>query len=176
MDRKDEQVERKLLELETAVDKEASEAHKLSVENPSSEVTKVTEAQVNSELCYFSGLALIGLGFLMLFQHVKVSTGMFSALGLGGGGFGLLMIPLLVGIALIMYDSKNKIGWGILVLTCVLILFAVLSALIMNFPTISLLGLIMMLVPFAAGAALILKGVGGPKALHEKLKEHGYLK
>jgi hypothetical protein len=174
MDSKDQEIERKLLELETSVEKE--EEHKVTVEDKTTALTKMSQTEMNSELCYFSGLALVALGFLLLFQHVKVTTGMFAAMGLGGGGFGLLMIPLLVGITWIMYDSKSKVGWGIIALTCALIFFSVLSALIMNFPSISLLGLIMMLVPFAAGAALILKGVGGPKAVQARLKEHGYLK
>jgi hypothetical protein len=112
----------------------------------------------------------------MLFQHVRVGTGIFSMLGIGGQGFGLLMIPLLVGIGWILYDARSRVGWAITSITCLVICFSVLSGLIMSFPSTSLLGLVFMLLPFAVGGMLLFKGLGGPQGVKEKLKKEGLIK
>lgn len=101
---------------------------------------------------------------------------MLAGLGFGGQGFGLLLIPMLIGIGWIMYDAKSRIAWMLLSLTCVVIFFTILSGLIMTFPTTSLLGLIIMLLPFALGGMLLLKGLGGPDGVREKLKKEGLIK
>jgi hypothetical protein len=113
---------------------------------------------------------------LMLFNHVRVGTGFFQMLGIGGGGFGLLMIPLLVGIGWAFYDSKSKWGWTVMAFSVGLIFFSILSSLVMSFPGISLLGLIMMLAPLAFGGALLLKSMGGPKGVEQKLREERLIK
>src|SRR6516225_31043 len=141
MDRQKDQVERKLIELETAVESEPS--HSVTVPESSTDLKAELTTDVKSELFVFGGIVSIVLGLFMLFQHVKVTTGFMSALGLGGQGFGLLMIPLLIGIGWIMYDAKSLMGWAITVVSCLVIFFTVLSGLIMTFPTTSLLGLIM---------------------------------
>ena len=106
----------------------------------------------------------------MFFNHVHVGTGFLQALGWGGGGFGLILIPLIFGLGWLMYDSKNKVAWLLNSVVCGVIIFSVLSSLIMTFPTTTLLGVIILLLPFAAGGALLLKGAGGPKGLENKLK------
>jgi len=39
-----------------------------------------------------------------------------------------------------------------------------------------LLGLIMMLLPFAVGGVLLLRGLGGPKGVKERLRKEGLIK
>jgi hypothetical protein len=90
-------------------------------------------------------------------------------LGMGGGGFGLLLIPLIFGIGWLIYDVKSRWAWLVTAAVTGVIIFSVLNSLVLNFPQISLLGLVMLLLPFAAGGALLLKGVGGPKAIKEKM-------
>lgn len=173
MNRKEEEIKKKLLELETTVLKEspgqlASEQKSTTLKSGGSETPSTT---VKSDLCYFGGLGLIGVGLLMFFQHVSVgSGGLFAMLGLGGGGFGLLLIPLMLGIGWMFYDSKSRAGWMITAGSCALIFFAVLSSLRMTFANMSLLSTIIMLLPFAIGGALLLKGMGGPKGVEEALK------
>jgi hypothetical protein len=94
-----------------------------------------------------------------------------NLLGMGGGGFGLFMIPLLVGFGWMVYDPKNKIAWVLSGGICLLMVLAVLASLVMSFPQMPLMQLIMMLAPFAIGGALLLKGVGGHKAIESKLKK-----
>jgi len=179
MNKKDEQIEQKLIELEARVVDE--EKTSLSSKPASSGVSVTSsniepQVDVGRDLQFFAGLGLIFTGLLMLFNHVHVGTGFFAMMGLGGGGFGLLMIPLLVGIGWAFYDSKSKWGWTIISCTVGLIFFSILSSLVMSFPGISLLGLIMMLAPLAFGGALLLKSVGGPKGVQQKLREERLIK
>lgn len=176
MNRKEEEIKKKLMELESTVLKESpgSSSNQL-MQDQKSTAFKASESQtpsttVKSDLCYFGGLGLIGCGILMLFQHVTVGSGFMGLLGMGSGGFGLLLIPLLVGIGWMFYDSKSRAGWMITAGSCALIFFAVISSLKMNFPNLSLLSTVMMLLPFAFGGALLLKGMGGPKGVEEALK------
>lgn len=173
MNRKEEEIKKKLLELETSVLKESSGP--LASDSKSTTLTtgrsQTPATTVKSDLCYFGGIALIGIGVLMMFQHVTVGTGFMGMLGLRGGGFGLLLVPLMVGIGWMFYDSKSRAGWMITAASCALIFFSILSSLTMNFASIPLLSMVMMLLPFAIGGALLLKGMGGPKGVEDVLKK-----
>ncbi|MBX9949020.1 MAG: hypothetical protein K2Y39_07650 [Candidatus Obscuribacterales bacterium] len=173
MNRKEEEIKKKLLELETSVLKESP--GQLASDSKSTTLTtggsQTPATSVKSDLCYFTGLGLIGVGILMMFQHVTIGSGFLGMLGFGGGGFGLLLIPLMLGIGWMFYDSKSRAGWMITAGSCALIFFAILSSLRMNFANIPLLTLIMMLLPFAIGGALLLKGMGGPKGVEDALKK-----
>jgi hypothetical protein len=179
MNKKDEQIERKIIELEASVASQ-TERGVADLRRPSSDLVAGTSSaggsNVKTDLYYFAGLGLILTSVLLFFNHIHVGTGFLALLGMGGGGFGLLLIPLLIGIGWVFYDYKNKIGWAILAAACGLVFFSCLSSLLMTFPSISLLGLIMMLVPLALGSALLLKSVGGPAALKDKIRDENLLK
>jgi hypothetical protein len=181
MNKKDEEIQRKLLELEATVLKEAppppslptARQHSTAMTSLGQGATgsnaRVPATTVGQDLCYFLGIGLIFTGLLMFFNQVHVGSGVLATLGLGGGGFALILVPLMVGLGWLMYDSKNKWAWLLTASVCGFIVFAVLSSLVMTFPTLTLLGTIMLLLPFAAGGALLLKGLGGPRALQDKL-------
>jgi len=177
MNKKDEQIERKLIELETSV---ASESQKSVTDphQPGHELLETPEPAVNvkSDLYYFAGLGLVLTGILMLFNHIRLGTGFFAMLGLGGQGFGLLLIPLLIGLGWIFYDTKSKLGYAIVALTVGVIFFGCLSSLVMTFPSMSLLGIIMMLLPLAAGGALLVKSAGGPAGIKQKMRDENLIK
>ncbi|MFN8554280.1 MAG: hypothetical protein U0103_22620 [Candidatus Obscuribacterales bacterium] len=184
MSKKDDEIQRKLQELESAVLKESttqSQQHLTATnQTPPTDLISLTQKKnlpaqpVQNDLMYFSGIALILTGLFMFFNHVRV-TGPFMSLlggfGGGGAGIGLLFIPLMVGIGWLIYDSKNKIAWILTTASCAIVIFSVLSSITMQFPSLSFLGLIMMLLPFAAGGALLLKGMGGPKGIEQKIKK-----
>lgn len=177
MNKKDEEIQRKLQELESAVLKENTlkeTPQHLTTANKSTELTashkQLPQTSVKNDLCYFGGIGLILTGIFMFFNHVRVGTGMLAMLGMTGGGMGLLFVPLMIGIGWLLYDSKNKVAWLLTTGTCAIIFFSVLNSLVMSFPAMSMLGMIMMLLPFAAGGALLLKGMGGPKAIEDKFK------
>ena len=184
MNKKDEEIQQKLMELESVVLKESGpSAHEqISVAATNKHAVEILSAaksaggtnsmpngrSMSQELNFFMGVGLLLTGLLMFFNHVHVGTGMLAILGFGGGGFGLLLIPLMVGIGWIFYDNKNKWGWLITACSVGVIIFAVLSSLVVSFPQLSLLGLVMLLLPLAGGSALLLKSMGGPKAIKEK--------
>ena len=139
-------------------------------------IKPVSPTPIKDDLYYFGGIALIFFSVLVFFQHIRLGTGFIQALGLGSGGFGLLILPLLIGIGLIVYNKKNKMGYAIISVTSALIFFTVLSSLIMTFAPVSLLGLIIMLAPLAMGGAFVVKGMGGVKGLEYTMREQGLLK
>lgn len=180
MSKKDDEIQRKLQELESAVLKESTTQSQQHLTNPPSTSSdlmalkkkkELPQVSVQNDLQYFGGIALILTGLFMFFNHVKVGTGFMSMLGIGGGGFGLLFVPLMLGIGWLIYDAKSKIAWGITAASCAVVVFSVLSSITMNFPQLSFLGLMLMLLPFAAGGALLLKGMGGPKAIEQKFNK-----
>jgi hypothetical protein len=181
MNKKDEEIQQKLLELESVVLKESGPTHETSLTTTNHQATDLLiEAKsasgqhlssgktVAQELNFFLGIGLLLTGLLMFFNQVKVQTSFMNFLGMGGAGAGLLFIPLMIGVGWIFYDTKNKWAWLLTACSVGVIIFAVLSSLILSFPQISLLGTVMLLLPLAAGAALLLKSTGGPKAIKER--------
>ncbi|MBQ6041384.1 MAG: hypothetical protein IJL32_11540 [Oscillospiraceae bacterium] len=86
--------------------------------------------QKNELLRFFGGLLLFGAGMFMIFQNMTVS----SSWGMGGsifriGGFGIpngtIMIPLLIGIALLFLCDRKLWGWLFIAVGLVIILAAV---------------------------------------------------
>jgi hypothetical protein len=106
-----------------------------------------------------AGFGLLLTGVFMVLHHVQVGTGMMSWFGFGGQGFGLLLVPLLVGIGFLLYDYKNRLGWVLTAASIAVVIFAILSQLVMWFPHMSLFGLLLMFLPFAGGGACIAKGM-----------------
>ncbi len=157
MGRDEEEIKDKLAELELTLKEESEQQQQIIVPPKSTEVA-VTEDQVKSDLYMVAGFALMLTGIFMVAHHVQIGTGMMSWFGFGGRGFGLILIPLLVGIGFLLYDYKNRVGWVITAASIAVVIFAVLSQLVMWFPHISLFGLVLMLLPFAAGGACIAKG------------------
>jgi len=168
-------IEEKLNELEHDLDRKSGAELPASVSSQDL-IKPVSLTPVKDDLYYFSGIALIFFAVLVFFQHIRLGTGLIQALGIGTGGFGLLILPLLIGIGLIVYNQKNKIGYAIVAITSALIFFAVLSSLIMTFAPISLLGLIVLLAPLAVGSAFVVKGMGGVKGVEYHMRAQGLLK
>lgn len=153
----EEEIERKLIELEASLKEDPQQ--QLSVPAKSSQPS-VNDDVVKSDLYITMGSCLLLLGVLLFFNHVRLGTSFFTNLfGMGQAGFGLILIPLMIGAGILLYDYKKRIGWIITAASCALIFFSVLSRLVMTFPSMSLLGMIMMLLPLAGGAALLVKGI-----------------
>lgn len=162
MGRQDDEIQRKLNELEASLDYSTNDEANTVLKVPS-DTQMSTTAGIASDLNIFMGLGLLLTSVLMIFHHVKVGTGWLSWLGFGGQGFGFVIVPLLIGLGIIFYNHKSKAGWIITAASCALIFFAVLSQLVMSFPATSLLGLIIMFLPLALGAAMLFKGLSGQK-------------
>lgn len=178
MNKKEEEIQRKLSELESSV---LSENTDLTISTPSgrsdlmagshSKSASSSESLSKNDGAYFGGLGLIVLGIVMVFQHITVTPGILSLLGLGGGGFLILFLPLMIGIGMMMFNSKNKWGWIVTAGSCVFLIFSVLAGLNMVMKSMSMLQLIMLFLPFALGGSLLVKGMGGPKGVIKAIRE-----
>jgi hypothetical protein len=100
-------------------------------------------------------------GYLILNQ-VQVSSS-FSFFGLWGwnrpAGFGLTMLPLLIGIGVLFFDGKSKLGWILSVGGLLTILAAVLMSLSIQWATTSLFNTLLMFGLLAGGMGLIARSL-----------------
>ncbi|MBI5174817.1 MAG: hypothetical protein HY986_18165 [Candidatus Melainabacteria bacterium] len=180
MNKKEEEIQRKLLELETTVLKENTDLSlvegrtdlTVGAKHAGKSATSKDEALTKSDGAYFGGLGLIILGLIMVFQHINVGSGLLGMLGLGSGGFLVLFLPLMIGIGMMLFNSKNKWGWLITAGSCVFLIFSVLASLTMTFKAMSLLQMIVLFLPFAIGGSLLVKGMGGPKGVVQAIKSN----
>ena len=58
---------------------------------------------------FFAGLAMAVAGGYLLLNQVTVTSG-FWQFG-GYNAFGISLIPLLIGIAMLFFDGRSKLGW-----------------------------------------------------------------
>jgi hypothetical protein len=73
---------------------------------------------------FFLGLAMAVVGGYLLLNQVQVATSFWS---FGPyGGFGLTLLPLLVGVGFLFYDGKSSIGWLLVGLGAAIILASIL--------------------------------------------------
>ena len=188
MNKKEDEIQRKLLELETSVLKEQTDltttsghstanintvaggTGKSGILNSNSGAGANPDGVSRSDGAFFGGMALIFVGLVMVFQHVKVSSGLLAMLGMGSGGFALLFLPLMVGIGMMFYNPKGKWGWIMTSLSCVFLILSFLATLSVQFPALTMLQMIIMFLPFAIGGALLVKGLGGAKGVEQAVR------
>ena len=75
------------------------------------------------------------------------------------GGFGLTLIPLLVGVAFLFYDGKSTVGWLLTIVGAAIILAGVLMNLDIYFKPTSLYNTLMMLGLFFGGLGVIARSL-----------------
>jgi hypothetical protein len=105
------------------------------------------------------GLGLVALSTFMFFENVQISGGFLGSLGWGPRGFGWSLLPLLFGVAWIVWRPRGLGGWALALLGAVIIWLEVLSSLTFYFRPVSLITVLLMLVPGAIGAALVVKNL-----------------
>ncbi len=176
MGKQEDEIQKKLIELEASIEEEQpkllSSREKSTAAGQSSEATTPANADevMKADMHLLGGLALIATGLLMLFTHIRVGTGMMTIFGLGSQGMGFLLLPLFIGIGMLFYNHKSRWAQIITAGGCALVLFVVLSQLVISFPSVSLLGLIFMVLPLTAGCAFAAKGMNMHKAIKDKSK------
>lgn len=107
-----------------------------------------------------SGLALFILGLFLITQNTIVSTGYFfgGIFGSFNPSFGLLLLPIILGIIL-LFTLKRKIwGWILIAGGLITILAGVLMSLRITFKPTTLYITILMFACLAAGIGLIIRG------------------
>ncbi len=106
---------------------------------------------------FFLGLGLAVVGAYLLTQQVTVQTGYWT---LGGyNAFGLSLIPFILGIGLLFFDSKSTWGFFLLFGGVLIIAAGILLNLTIYFQPTSLFNTLMMLGMTAAGVGLVLRAL-----------------
>lgn len=183
---KDEEIQKKLVELETAILKEGEPetSSQLVRAETGGNIARRADEQLaglsnkrsidaggKSDLHYFGGIFLLLVGVVILFQHVTVTTGSMTFWGINAGNsIGALLVLLTFGVGWIVYNSKSIWGWMLAAVSLFTIIFSVVSGLRIYFSPISMLNMLFMLLPFAFGAAFLLKGMGGPRGVEDAIK------
>ena len=102
-------------------------------------------------------LAAVG-GYLLLNQ-VQVTTSFWN---FGRyGGFGLTLLPLLIGVAMLFYDGKSIVGWVLTGLGAAIILAGILMNMDIYFRQTSLFNTLLMLGMLFGGLGLIARSLRG---------------
>lgn len=114
----------------------------------------------NTLLQFFLGLLLFCVGVFLVFQNTTVSMAWYTW-SIGGMGLsqGIVVIPLLIGIGLMFYNSKSIVSWIVFILGIVFVLITIIMSVRIRFNPISLLSYVFMFGAILAGAGLLLKSL-----------------
>jgi multisubunit Na+/H+ antiporter MnhF subunit len=110
---------------------------------------------------FFLGIVMIIIGGYLLFDHVQVHGGFWNWRGIGGYGqsFGIVLIPLLLGIAILFVNGKSLVGRVLTGGGFLLILVGIIANLNIHFQRTSLFNTLMMLVLLVGGIGLVVRSV-----------------
>ena len=108
------------------------------------------------------GEFLVGLGMAvgggyLLTNQVTVTTGYWQVWGMPG--FGLTLVPLVLGIGLLFFDGKSKLGWLLTFGGAVIIFVGILTHLDVYFRPTSLFNTLVMLVLLAGGIGIVARSL-----------------
>ena len=106
---------------------------------------------------FFVGLAMSISGAYMLIYRVVVTSGFWNWGGYNS--FGLSLIPLIIGIALVFFNGRSPIGWILIFVSVIFIGSGILMNLQIYFQPTSLFNTVIMLILFAGGLGLIGRAV-----------------
>ena len=103
------------------------------------------------------GFAMAVAGGWLLTNQVMVTTG--GWLLWGHNAFGLSLIPLIIGIALLFFNGRSIAGWLLTIAGTVIIFVGILTNLDIYFRPTSLFNTVLMLVLLAGGIGLIARSL-----------------
>jgi hypothetical protein len=104
---------------------------------------------------FLIGLVLFGIGIYLLFDRVTVHTSFWS---FGGrNAFGITLIPLVIGIAVLFFKGTSILGWVLTLGGLLFILVGVITNMDIYFERTSLWNTLIMLALLGAGMGLVAK-------------------
>jgi len=107
---------------------------------------------------FFVGLAMAAVGGYLLTNQVEVHTSFWRFGGLANG-FGITLIPLLIGIFFLFFNGKSKLGWLLTVGGGLFIFANILMNMDIFFRPTSLFNTLLMLGLLAGGLGLVFKSL-----------------
>jgi hypothetical protein len=114
---------------------------------------------------FFTGIVMMCVGFYLLLQSIHVSqtftlgASLFHLSAFGGTtGItgGMILLPLIFGIGMIFYNSRNGLGWILALGSLAALVFGVLTGLQFSLRSMSLFDLLTILVLSVGGLGLFL--------------------
>lgn len=116
---------------------------------------------------FLLGLIMMCGGIYMLLNAIHVSANFgfgahlysFSAMGGYGITSGMIMIPFMIGVGIVFYNSRNPLGWLLAGGSLVALIFGVISSIRFNFRSMSAFDLIVILVLAVGGLGLFLRSL-----------------
>ncbi len=113
---------------------------------------------------FFIGLAMVVVGGYLFFDSIRVTSGFHwggSIYSAGGYSLtsGMILIPLIVGIAVIFYNASNLIGWILAGGSLLALTFGVIRSIQFVFQSMSLFSLLIILVLLFGGIGLSLSAL-----------------
>jgi hypothetical protein len=106
---------------------------------------------------FLAGILMIAGGGYLLLNQVQVTTA-FWTFG-GRGAFGLSLLPLLAGIAVLFFDGKSMLGWLLTAIGATIILAGVLMHMDIYFRQTSLFNTLVMLGLLFGGLGLVARSL-----------------
>jgi hypothetical protein len=106
---------------------------------------------------FFLGAAMTAAGAYLLTNQVTVSSGFWGFFG--PNTFGLTLLPLLAGIAILFYNGRSAIGWILTVCGAAIIFVGILMHLQVYFRPTSLFNTIVMLVLLFGGLGVVARSL-----------------
>lgn len=113
---------------------------------------------------FFLGLLMMCGGFYLLLDGVVVSSSFglgMRLFGVGGYGVtgGILLVPLVIGVAMIFYNARNYLGWLVALCSFGALVFGVIASVSLNLRTMTAFELICILVLAFGGLGLFLRSL-----------------
>lgn len=106
---------------------------------------------------FFLGLTLFVIGMYLFLSRVIVVSALWTLWGINA--FGVALIPLVLGIALLFYNAKSIAGWVLAVGSFLIIIVGIISNLSFFFLPTNLLVTLLMLALIGAGAGLMMRAL-----------------
>lgn len=106
---------------------------------------------------FLIGLVLACVGGYLLTNQVIVTSSYWNFYG--GGTFGVTLLPMLIGVAMLFWNGRSLFGWLLTIAGGLFILAGVTANLHIYFAPTSLFSTIVMLVLLVGGLALIAKAL-----------------
>jgi hypothetical protein len=107
---------------------------------------------------FIAGALLACVGAYLLLSRVTVTTGFWSFGGMNHP-FGVMLVPLIAGIAVLFANGKSILGWALTGGTLIAILLGVLLNMNIYFQQTSLVVVLVMVATLGAGIGLVFRSV-----------------
>jgi hypothetical protein len=115
---------------------------------------------------FVMGLIMSCVGGYLISNQVSVVGSYWNLWGTNS--FGITLIPMLFGVAMLFFNGKSRIGWFLTIAGALFILAGVIANLQIHVQQTSLFNMVVMLVLLVGGLALIARSV---HSHHEKAAE-----